>query len=169
MSMLATPDSVTAFSSLDDCSEEHSEGVSSLWTAGRAGHQGLPQAPRIVVHGSQPMVVREVVGDLNEKLALAPNWDTYGGRAVSINAARAAVSWFLDVFQEDLPAPSIVPGSDGSIQLEWHARGIDLEVCFESSGVAEFSFEDLDTGQQAAGRAELAQPYVNTLASRAQR
>lgn len=125
--------------------------------------------PRIVVHGLQPLVVCAVVDALNDKLALAPDWDTYGGRGVSINAARAAVSWFLDVFQEGLPTPSIVPGSDGSIQFEWHARGIDLEVRFEPSGVTEFTFEDMETGAEESGPADSCQPYIKTLASRTQR
>lgn len=166
MTLLTAPTTLAAFSRLAGAFHDQGDDVSSLGGAGGAMAPGPGDAPRIMVFGSQPPVVQALVADLNNMLALSSDWDTYGGRSSSITAARAAVSWLLDAWQDGLPAPAVVPGSDGSIQLEWHTRGIDLEVRFEASGAGEFSFEDLNTGEESFGPAHLACDHVQTLASR---
>lgn len=166
MTLLTVPTSLAAFSRLSGAFQDQGADVSSLGGSGETATPGSADAPRIRVFGSQPPVVQALVADLNDMLALSTDWDTYGGRSLSITAARAAVSWLLDACQDRLPAPTVVPGSDGSIQLEWHTRGVDLEVHFEASGVGEFSFEDLDTGEESGGPAHLAHAHVQTLASR---
>jgi hypothetical protein len=46
------------------------------------------------------------------------------------------------VINQNIPKPSIVPTSDGNVQLEWHTRGIDLEVEIKSNNKMYLSFED---------------------------
>lgn len=38
------------------------------------------------------------------------------------------------LYREGVPAPQIVPGSDGSVQLEWHFNGADLEIDINTDG-----------------------------------
>ena len=45
---------------------------------------------------------------------------------------------------DDTPAPALVPMSDGSIQMEWHTLGLDLEIRLLSGADLEVYFEDLD-------------------------
>ena len=59
---------------------------------------------------------------------LLPNWDSYGARQISGRSIGAAVDLLLQVMRVDTPQPAIVPTSDGFVQIEWHTRGIDLEV-----------------------------------------
>jgi hypothetical protein len=48
-----------------------------------------------------------------------PNWDGYGARPISEAVAERARS-FLDNLPSSLPAPDIVPESDGDLAIEWH-------------------------------------------------
>lgn len=105
-------------------------------------------APRIEIEGLVPVEVRKVQFALNDALAMSQNWDSYGGRTPTMNAAVKAISWLLAVYRHGLPAPSTVPGSDGSIQLEWHTRGIDLEVLFAPNRRTSFVFADLKATMQ---------------------
>lgn len=57
---------------------------------------------------------------------LENGWDGYYGVAVSEKAVNALAS-FLSSLQ-------FVPGSDGSVQVECHRYGFDLEIDFDSEG-----------------------------------
>jgi hypothetical protein len=69
---------------------------------------------------------------LQDLAALAPDWDSYGAKPVEADMAMAAVR-FLATLAAAAPGvdkPSVVPLSDGGVQVEWHRGGIDLEVAF---------------------------------------
>ncbi len=131
----------------------------------------MPFVARIVLDKSRPRVIQNVVEKLNRALALPRNWDSYGGKGASPTATLFALSWFDDVYQTGLPAPSVVPGSDGSIQLEWHMRGVDFEVLFLPSGGAEFAFGDHESGVKEEGHLDVqnraGRVYIERIASRA--
>lgn len=66
-------------------------------------------------------------GDQFAKLfALPYNWDTYGSPRISLAAIERAQAFLMCV--------SVVPCSDGGVQLEWHQDGHDIEVKFDPSG-----------------------------------
>jgi hypothetical protein len=79
---------------------------------------------------------------LGEILALGGNWDSYGANPVDPHTAAAVVGLCLETMRSDSPAPSVVPTSRGGIQLEWHTRGVDLEVEIASPGSIHGYFED---------------------------
>lgn len=64
----------------------------------------------------------------NELTSLRPGWDGYTGRPVSFACARFAADLLQRLYEPDLPPPSLVPGSDGTVQIEWHLNGFDIEV-----------------------------------------
>ena len=64
-------------------------------------------------------------------LELKPGWDSYSARPLSRVNARRAVRLLNEVMRPDIPLPAIVPTVHGGIQLEWHIRGVDLEICIE--------------------------------------
>tara|TARA_Y100000815_G_C13285925_1_gene478780 strand:- start:48 stop:548 length:501 start_codon:yes stop_codon:yes gene_type:complete len=66
----------------------------------------------------------------NEISSLPTGWDGYGGVAVKFNTAQFAAQVIERLYMPDLVAPSIVPGSDGSMQAEWHLNGFDVELDF---------------------------------------
>ena len=58
-------------------------------------------------------------------------------------ARNAAHSLLQMISSTSTPEPIIVPTQDGSVQIEWHAHGIDLEIRILSSTKVRVSFEDL--------------------------
>jgi len=32
------------------------------------------------------------------------------------------------LYQDDIPAPCLIPGSDGRLQIEWHINQLDVEI-----------------------------------------
>jgi len=75
-------------------------------------------------------------------LALDNNWDSYGAKRISDRVAGAVQDLLWQIMQKNTPAPQVVPSASGSIQLEWHLRGIDLEIEVESYTLAKVFFED---------------------------
>lgn len=64
----------------------------------------------------------------DEITSLPRGWDGYQGRPVSFSCATFAANLLETVCVDMVPAPSIVPGSDGTLQIEWHLGGFDLEI-----------------------------------------
>lgn len=75
-----------------------------------------------------PEWARSAFDRLFALLDLRPNWDSYGGRSIDVKAADKAMSLLLELMNDRSPAPTIVPTPVGGVQLEWHQRGIDLEI-----------------------------------------
>ena len=77
-------------------------------------------------HGST--WVRELTGRLNHLTSLDRGWDGYEGQSVSYTCANFAAGLLETICVPTLPAPSLVPGADGTIQIEWHLLGYDIEI-----------------------------------------
>lgn len=75
-------------------------------------------------------------------IALNNNWDSYGAKRISHRVAEAVSNLLYDIMQKNTPAPQVVPSASGSIQLEWHLKGIDLEIEVESFAISRVFFED---------------------------
>lgn len=63
-----------------------------------------------------------------ELMALPRGWDGYAGTALKFDCAIFAATLLARLYVPDVPAPHLVPGSDGSIQIEWHVNGYDVEL-----------------------------------------
>lgn len=61
-------------------------------------------------------------------MKLPAGWDGYAGQPVSFGCAQFAAQLLERLCDEEVPPPSLVPGSDGSLQLEWHRNDFDIEV-----------------------------------------
>lgn len=64
-----------------------------------------------------------------ELLALPPGWDSYQARPIDSFAVQRALR-FCQWLSDDAPAPTIVPLSNGGVQLEWHTKEMDEEMEF---------------------------------------
>ena len=93
--------------------------------------------------GDAPAWLEPTTRALAELLWLPENWDSYGALRIEQEHIEAALETLLAIMQPDTPAPSVVPTNRGSVQLEWHERGIDLEVEMLSQNRILVSFEDL--------------------------
>lgn len=86
--------------------------------------------------------MREVVTAIGELLNLPENWDSYGARRIRPSAVVFALQLLSDTMGPDTPTPSVAPTPHGGVQLEWHTRGIDLEIEVRSPGRVQVSYED---------------------------
>lgn len=69
-----------------------------------------------------------VVARLGELIRLPPGWDGYRGEPVSFLIANFTLRMLEAVCGNDTPAPQIVPGSSGDVQIEWHTPCGQIEL-----------------------------------------
>src|SRR6476659_749758 len=96
-----------------------------------ASHGG-PEPGASLVSGSAPEWLAKADETLQTLLALPPNWNSYGARTIQPDVVQATSSLLHDIARDDTPQPAIVPTVRGGVQLEWHTRGVDLEIEIES-------------------------------------
>jgi len=82
-------------------------------------------------------------------MTLPHNWDSYGAGPIDQRLIHEALSMINGLLVPASPAPRIVPLSSGGLQLEWHRRGIDLEIVFDREGPAFFNYRDRTTGEDS--------------------
>ncbi|QUS56358.1 hypothetical protein [Pseudovibrio brasiliensis] len=75
-----------------------------------------------------PPLVRALQSRMNELCALEKGWDGYGGQPVSHHRMSFGANLLGSICSENTPTPSLVPGSDGTVQIEWHENFCDIEL-----------------------------------------
>jgi hypothetical protein len=70
----------------------------------------------------------EVVRRIVKLLDLPDGWDSYGASKIKKDAGMFALEILQKVMRPRTPLPQIVPTAAGGIQIEWHEKGIDLEI-----------------------------------------
>ncbi len=89
-----------------------------------------------------------VIQRAGELLQLKANWNTYGGKPIEKKAMAAALAFIERMMRTPIPYPQLVPCSNGGVQIEWHERGIDIEVEFYPNGSVGIAFEDEELNQE---------------------
>ena len=102
----------------------------------------------LVIDLDPPSWLAPTVQALVDLLGLPAGWDSYRARPVDRLHVDAALQVLLRTMRRDTPAPSVVPTNRGSVQLEWHTAGIDLEIETLSTQRLLVSFEDSTTGTE---------------------
>lgn len=101
---------------------------------------------------------------------LKADWNSYGAVPPSATILQAASDLLAQIASYSIPAPSIVPTSDGSVQLEWHSNDMDIELRFRAPSRFGLYFEDALTGEEDEIELEYdltpLQRALGTLASR---
>jgi hypothetical protein len=83
---------------------------------------------------------------MQEILSLPENWDSYGGRAIDPETVISTLQLLDAVMRPDTPLPAVVPTNRGGIQLEWHTRGIDLEIQISARARSHVYYHDQAKG-----------------------
>ena len=65
---------------------------------------------------------------LTDLCKLSSGWDGYGAGPVDADTANFAWHLLDQSCPPDTPPPSIVPGVDGELQIEWHLKQGDIEL-----------------------------------------
>src|SRR5665213_3489976 len=87
----------------------------------------------------------EVQGQLLQFAKMSPGWDSYDAPQVTWDAGMFALSILNDIMRPRTPIPQVVPASVGGVQLEWHEKGIDLEIRVTAPYRCSLWFEDQTT------------------------
>lgn len=95
----------------------------------------------------EPGWLYPLLKQLQELLQLGRNWDSYGGCPIEPKAVEVALRIAGDVLSAEASPPTVVPTSQGGVQLEWHANGIDLEIAVSPSGAVNAYYYNRTTGQ----------------------
>jgi hypothetical protein len=91
--------------------------------------------------GIEPLWLKAVASRLNRLLDLEAGWDSYGARAIKLEAVRGSIH-LLDRLGSDVRAPEIFPSSDGSLTIEWNTGEGVLEIKFEGEDRIGFFAEE---------------------------
>jgi hypothetical protein len=75
-----------------------------------------------------PLWMQAINERFDELTSLPRGWDGYGGNPVSFSVAQFAGQLLKQLYVHQLRIPSLVPGGDGSLQIEWHLNGFDIEL-----------------------------------------
>ena len=93
-----------------------------------------------------PSWLAKTVEKLDDLARLPVNWDSYGAPRIRSSSLRAAIEFLARTTDEDTPPPAVVPTNRGHVMLEWHTKGIDLEIEVVSATLVRASFEDAADG-----------------------
>lgn len=96
----------------------------------------------------EPPWLGPIASEIGELLRLPRGWDSYGALPIDPQAAAAALRLLFELMQADTSAPSVAPTSDSGLQLDWHSRGVDLEVMISPEGQASIWCLDRQTGNE---------------------
>lgn len=89
----------------------------------------LSKAPqRIIVAEPDDGFSGEVTARLQELLRLEPGWDGYRAKPINLQLAIYSQNIISAVCSKHTPRPSIVPGTNEDLQIEWHVNGVHVEV-----------------------------------------
>lgn len=103
---------------------------------------------RLSGSGSEPTSLWHVLDSFQRLAALLPGWDSYGAKPLDPTAVRRTFNLLPALLLDDSPEPSVVPTRDGGVQLEWHRRGVDLEVKVPPTGPISYLIADAGTGEE---------------------
>ena len=81
-------------------------------------------------------------------LTLPPNWDSYHAGPIDPKLVHDAMNFINSLLAPTSPAPRVVPLSSGGLQLEWHRKGVDLEVVFDRGEQPFFFFQNRANGEE---------------------
>jgi hypothetical protein len=105
----------------------------------------------------------EVQSRLLKYLKMQPGWDSYSAPRIGWGTGMFALSILNDVMRTRTPIPQVVPSGAGGVQLEWHQKGIDLELHIAAPYDCELWFQDHRNPQQPPVSLELTDNFSAVL------
>lgn len=92
-------------------------------------------------------ILIETIVKLFALRSLGAGWDSYGAQPIRQEIIERAAQWIPGFLQTSTPGPAVVPQVNGGLQLEWHRKGIDLEIYVDSTDNIRFAAEDRTSGE----------------------
>lgn len=127
-----TPTYVGSLSSSEALPSPSSTSISEKDSFNQEWSASRPTIPiaahKVIIKGDVPVWINNIVVRLNELLDLPVNWDSYGADKIHFRSAIYVIEMLTVLFNSNIPEPSIVPISNGGIQMEWHTNEANLEI-----------------------------------------
>jgi hypothetical protein len=86
--------------------------------------------------------LKETEETLQGFATLPQGWDSYGAKLIERHAIDSAIELLRRIVQPDTPKPAVVPTNRGGVQIEWHTRGVDLEIEITPRGEIRLLYEN---------------------------
>jgi hypothetical protein len=126
------------------------------------GQSAAPWEPAALTDAREALARR-----FDELATLLEDWDAEGGNRVDPPALSAAWRFAEQALRAQLPIPEIFPVADGSVQLEWHAGPVELEIEIAPGGrSAAFVCDDEQAGQEIDGQLPRDEPRLGLALAR---
>ncbi len=90
----------------------------------------------------------QTVQTLIELLELPGGWNSYNASPIRKENVNFSVDLLSRLMRVDTPAPQVVPKVRGGVQLEWHTRGVNIEIDIESPERVRFFAENIGNSQE---------------------
>lgn len=113
--------------------------------------------------GSPPRWLSPIASRIAQLSSLGPRWDGVDAAPLQPWAVEAAVNILARVMSVRSLAPQVVLTAGGGLQLEWHDRGVDLEIEVDALGSASVWFEDIGADDELDGSLAVHLDRVRTL------
>ncbi len=114
-----------------------------------------------------PAWIEPTIRALTNLLQLPENWDGYGAVQIREQIAQQALITLAEIMENETPTPSIVPLSDGGVQIEWHRYGRNLEIEFPAGEAPGYYYYEDDSDVESEGQVsrdcETIQSYISNL------
>ena len=101
--------------------------ASTYASSGSAANYVFPQH-RVPIFGYRSAWVQELEPRFSDLTSLQMGWDGYNGKPVSFPCASFAAALLERICVDSVSAPALVPGTDGTLQIEWHKNNLDIEI-----------------------------------------
>ena len=108
-------------------------------------------ARRIAIRAPRRDLPQELLHALEracELQQLPRGWNSYGAEPVSDTAFRQTIEFLTAYVVRGIAGPELVPTVRGGLQLEWHRRGVDIEVEVSPDGSVSWCAEDRQSGRE---------------------
>ncbi len=100
---------------------------------------------------TQPPWITRAAARFEAVLELPEGWDGRGAKRPGLWPALEAFGFLKRVMRDSTALPSIVPLTDGGIQIEWHRGDLDIEATFTAGRDRGLYFGDLSIGYEFEG------------------
>jgi hypothetical protein len=91
----------------------------------------------------------QTVSRLIDLLQLPNGWNSYNARPISRDNVTFAVNLLGRLMRKGTPVPNVVPRVRGGVQLEWHTKGINIEIDIDSPNKISFFAEEVGNDQNS--------------------
>lgn len=98
--------------------------------------------------GAVPAWAQPLLREFAEILSLPRGWNSYNARPIDPQSVADALNLLHGVMPPSAPVPIVTPTNGGGILLEWHTRGMDIELSPLPNETYSLYWRDLRAGDE---------------------